>query len=143
MSFIQSYIFLFIIVTILLSAEVFIRSTNRIQIKNKDLKTMSFDFISILIGEQNPDYTLELIRGLSPSILPLAAMAYFSASIERQISATKEDGDKQIIANQALISSNIEQTNALIQTHKDEINLIWADFLAKTKEEIKRSTAND
>ena len=143
MLFIQSYIFLFIIFTILLSAEGFIKSTNRIQIKNKVLKTMSFDFISILIGEQNSDYTLELIKGLSPSILPLAAMTYFSASAERRIAATKEDGDKQIIANQALISSNIEQTNALIQTHKDEINLIWADFLTKLKGEINNSTAND
>ena len=111
--------------------------------KNKVLRTMSFDFISLIIGEQNPDYTLELIRGLSPSILPLGAMAYFSASAERRIAATKEDGDKQIVANQALISSNIEQTNALIQTHKDEINLIFRDFTTKLKEEIKNSIAKD
>ena len=85
------WLFVLIVVIYLTSVEGFCRSFNR-QNKCTVSKSTTLDFISLLIGEeQKTDYVLELIRNLPPLILPVAALAYVSANVDRQIAYSNDD----------------------------------------------------
>ena len=135
----MAWFFLIIAIIYLTAVEGFRRSFNR-QNKYTVSKSTTFDFISLLIGdEQKTDYALELIRNLPPLVLPLTALAYVSANVDRQIAYSNDDrrrfkeyADKQLTKSEEdrkqfkelaekQIAAKKELANALLQVQIQDL----------------------
>ena len=157
----MAWLFALMVIIYLTSVEGFCRSFNR---RNKYTvsKSTTFDFISLLIGEEHKtDYALELIRNLAPLALPVTALAYVSAIVDRQIACSKDDmrqfkefTDKQLANSEKQLKNSEEDmkqfkeyadkelalkkkiAKALLQEKETKITQTLNDFLVELKENM-------